>query len=107
MSNLKVIPGGRQGDPDRPVRLVFVWSLLVGVLLSGAAFALKIAEFIYTMSSEEAKGFADVPVTVYFFIAGGWFCLLLWSFLTGKFKDMEREKYEIIELEEMYERQGI
>ncbi|RMD99085.1 MAG: hypothetical protein D6812_12230 [Deltaproteobacteria bacterium] len=105
MTNLKVIPGGR--DPDRRVRLVFIWSLLIGIILSGVAFALKVTEFIYTMSSEEAKGFADVPVTVYFFIAAGWLCLLVWCFLTGKFKEMEREKYDLIELEERYEREGI
>ena len=33
----------------------------------------------------EVKGFADVPITVYFVVAAGWLCLLTWCFLSGKF----------------------
>ena len=92
---------------DRPARIVFIWTMVVGIILSGVAFAYKIAEFIYTMSSDAARGFADVPVTVYFFIAGGWLCLLVWCLLTGKFRQMERAKFEMLEREEEYERRGI
>lgn len=90
-----------------PQRLVFIWTMIVGLLLAGVAFAYKIAEFIHTMSSEDAKGFADVPVTVYFFVAAGWLCLLTWCLLTGKFKDLDRAKFDMLEQEDEYERQGI
>ncbi len=82
-------------------------SMIVGTFVSGIAFAYKVAEFLYTIGSEEAKGFADVPVTVYFAVACGWICLLVWYFRTGKFEDMERAKYEMLETEAEYERQGI
>ncbi len=105
MSALTVLRGGHH--VDRRTRAVFVWSLIVGLVLSGLAFALKVAEFIQTMSSEAARGFADVPVTVYFCVAAGWLLLLVWCWLTGRFKDMERAKLEMLEQEEEYERQGI
>lgn len=89
---------------DRPHRAVFVWTMIVGLVLSGLAFAYKVAEFIFTMSAPEAKGFADVPVTIYFIVAAGWLCLLAWCVMTGKFKDLERTKFELLELEEEYER---
>lgn len=92
---------------DRRTRNIFIWSLSAGLVISGMAFALKIAEFIFTMSSDDAKGFADVPVTVYFFVAGGWLCLLLWCFITGKFKDVEYSKMAMLEQEEEYAKQGI
>lgn len=107
MVELKVIRGGGHRSSERATRMVFIWSLGIGILLSGVAFAFKVAEFIYTMSSEAAKGFADVPVTVYFAVAAGWICFLGWALTTGKFKDMERAKYDMIEQEEEYERQGI
>ena len=98
---------GRQSmRSDRSARLVFLWTMIVGLALSGVALAYTIAEFIYTMSSEAARGFADVPVTVYFFIAGGWLCLLIWCVMTGKFKQMEQAKFDMLEQEEEYERQG-
>lgn len=74
--------------------------MTLGVLLSGVAFAYKVAEFIFTISSEEAKGFADVPVVVYFAVAGGWLCLLAWSWLTGQLSGIEDNKHLPLELEE-------
>ena len=48
----------------------------------------------------------DVPVTIYFVVAAGWLCLLCWSFVSGQFKDVEEPKYEMLRLEEEYERRG-
>jgi hypothetical protein len=105
MDRMKVIT--RKHPIDHRTRKVFLWSLIVGVVLSGLAFALKVAQFIHSMSSEAARGFADVPVTVYFFVAGGWFCLLAWCLITGKFRNMESAKLEMLKQEEEYERQGL
>ncbi len=92
---------------DRPARLVIIWSMAIGLVLAGAAFAYKVAEFIFTMSSEDIRGAFDVPIIVYFAVAGGWLSLLLWCFMTGKFKEMEQAKYDMLAQEEEYERQGI
>lgn len=92
---------------DRPARLVIIWSMVVGLVISGLAFAYKVAEFMFTMSNPEFAGSFDVPIIVYFAIAAGWLSLLVWCFVTGKFKDMERAKYEMLAREEQYERLGI
>ncbi|MEQ8276020.1 MAG: hypothetical protein RKU31_20255 [Deltaproteobacteria bacterium] len=92
---------------DRPARLVIIWSMVVGLVISGLAFAYKVAEFMFTMSNPEFAGSFDVPIIVYFAIAAGWLSLLVWCFMTGKFKDMERAKYEMLAREEQYERLGI
>lgn len=90
----------------RAQRLVF-WTLVIaGLLAAGVAFVYKISEFIFTINSDEVKGFADVPVAVYFVVAAGWLCLLIWCFTTGKFHDLERAKFEMLELEAEYERNG-
>lgn len=92
---------------DRQTRLLFIWILSIGILFSGLAFAYKIAGFIFTLSSPDFRGTFDVSIVVYFFVSAGWACLLVWSFLAGKFKDMELQKKEMIAQEAEYERLGI
>ena len=92
---------------DRSAKLLFVWTLGVGVMLAGVAFAYKIAGFIYALSSRDFRGTFDVGITVYFFVSAGWLCLLVWCLLTGKFKQMERAKFDMLRQEEEYERRGI
>jgi len=80
--------------------------MVVGVIASGVAFAYKIAEFIFTITSDEVKGFADFPVTVYFIVAAGWLGLLAWCFVSGKFTNIELAKYDMLKREAEYERRG-
>jgi hypothetical protein len=81
-------------------------SIALGLIGAGAAFCYKIAEFLFTLNSEEVRGFADVPVTVYFAVAAGWLALLVWSFLTGKLTEAEQTKCDLIRMEEEYDRLG-
>jgi hypothetical protein len=81
-------------------------SIAVGLIGAGVAFCYKIAEFLFTLNSEEVRGFADVPVTVYFAVAAGWLALLVWSFLTGKLSEVEQSKCNLIRMEEDYDRLG-
>lgn len=100
-SSEREIPMGKAGK-------IILWTAMIsGLLMAGAAFSYKVAEFIFTLNSDEVQGFADVPVTVYFIVAAGWICLLVWCFLTGKFTDMERAKFEMLDAEEDYERRGV
>ena len=80
--------------------------IAVGLIGAGVAFCYKIAEFLFTLNSEEVRGFADVPVTVYFAVAAGWLALLVWSFLTGKLSEVEQSKCNLIKMEEEYDRLG-
>lgn len=86
---------------------VLLWTLGVGLVFSGLAFAFKIATFIWTLSSDDMKGTFDVSITVYFFVSAGWLCLLVWAFASGKFREMEKAKFEMLRQEEEYERLGI
>ena len=80
--------------------------IALGLIGAGVAFCYKIAEFLFTLNSEEVRGFADVPVTVYFAVAAGWLALLVWSFLTGKLSEVEQTKCDVIRKEQEYERLG-
>jgi hypothetical protein len=92
---------------DRASRLLLIWALIVGIAFAGVAFAYKIAAFIFTLSSPDFRGTFDVGITVYFFVSAGWLCLLTWAFVTGKFRQMERSKYDMLRQEEEYDRLGI
>ena len=92
--------------PTAPEK-IFLWvAMIVGTIAAGVAFVYKIAEFIFTLNSNEVRGFADVPVTIYFVVAAGWLCLLVWCFVSGQFTDVERAKVEMLEMEEAYEQRG-
>jgi len=86
---------------------IILWTCMIGGLLAaGTAFSYKVAEFIFTLSSKDVQGFADVPVTVYFVVASGWLCLLAFCFVSGKFKDIESSKWDMLKQEIDYERRG-
>jgi hypothetical protein len=90
----------------RSKRMLWV-TTVVGIVFGGAAFIYKVIEFMFTLSSPESRGFAEVPVMVYFCVAAGWLFLLAWCFLTGKLKNNEEAKFEMLRMEEDYERLGI
>jgi len=92
--------------PSRGATTTLWVAMIVGLVAAGLAFALKIADFLYTMDSKEVPGFAEVPVTVYFLVAGGWLAVLVWCFLTGKLRNLEQPKYDMLKQEEEYERLG-
>ena len=95
----------RQMD-TRGKRILWI-SMIVGTVVGGGAFVYKVVEFTFTLSSPEARGFAEVPVMVYFCVAAGWLCLLAWCFSTGKFKNNEQAKLDMLRMEEEYDRLGI
>ena len=92
---------------DRTSRLLVIYTLVVGIAFSGVAFGYKIASFIWTLSSADFRGTFDVGIAVYFVVSAGWLCLLAWAFFTGRFRDMEKTKLEMIRQEEEYDRLGI
>lgn len=98
------LPSPPEASP-RGRRILWI-IMILGLLATAAGFVFKIIEFIYTMSSDTVRGFADVPVTVYFFVAGGWLFILIWCLKTGKFKNLEQAGYDMLAQEEEYERRG-
>ncbi len=96
-----------QYPPLRGPERIFLWvAMIFGVFAAGVTFIYKITEFIFTLRENEVKGFADVPVTVYFCVASGWLLLLIWCFVSGKFRNVEQPKYDMLRMEEEYERRG-
>ncbi len=96
-----------QHPPLRAPERIFLWAMMVfGVFAAGVAFVYKITEFIFTLRENEVKGFADVPVTIYFCVAGGWLLLLVYCFVSGQFRNVEQPKYDMLRQEEEYERRG-
>ncbi len=98
-------PRGDRGGHWRERQALWIM-MIVGLIFSGVAFAYKISEFVAAITSEDAKGFADVPVATYFFVACGWLLLMSWCFVTGRFRDTEVAKYDMLRMEEEYERRG-
>lgn len=92
--------------PARPERILLWGSMIFGVFAAGVAFIYKIAEFIFTLNASSVQGFADVPVTVYFVVASGWLLLLFWCWRSGQFTNVEESKFEMLRMEEEYERRG-
>jgi hypothetical protein len=91
---------------ERRGRIILWTAMIAGLIAAGTAFSYKVAEFIFTLGSKDVQGFADVPVTVYFAVAAGWLCLLGYCFASGKFKDIESSKWDMLKQEMEYERRG-
>lgn len=87
--------------PSPQVRL-FLWVFsVVLVLVAGSAFLFKLIEFysIATTSGPSALASFLIPVLNYLLVAAGFFCLFLWAYLAGQFRDMESAKYRMLEMQ--------
>jgi ABC-type uncharacterized transport system permease subunit len=89
----------------RDVRRVTVFGFaLVVMAVAGLGFAYKMAEFVTTMVHDEIAGFGAVAVATYLIGMLPIVCLTLWAVLTGRFRDIERPKFRLLELHEELER---
>lgn len=74
--------------------------VIVGVIFASLTFIYKVIEVLNTVPRGEMAGFAVIQVVTYLLVALGFFFLFLWSFLKGDFRDMEKAKYRVLEMEE-------
>jgi hypothetical protein len=95
-----------EDNMERRGKIILWTAMIAGLVAAGTAFTYKVAEFIFTLGSKDVQGFADVPVTVYFVVACGWLCLLAFCFASGKFKDIESSKWDMLKQELDHERRG-
>lgn len=79
--------------------IVGAWVIL-GVTFAGVTFVYKLIEIMETVPLGEVAGFAVIQVITYLLVAIGFFFLFIWSFLKGDFKDIEKVKYRVLEMEE-------
>ena len=77
-------------------RAMHVFFVIIS-LVSGAMFFFKLHEFLSTIKRDELAGFAFDPILTYGFVALGFFCLLVWAFMSGQFKDIEKTKHDMLD----------
>ncbi len=95
------IETSRQSVRRRWILRVF----LVGAILSGVGFAVKIFEFLQDLLNSNGLHFAGAHLAVYAFVAGGFLLLLTYGFLKGHFSDIEKPKFDMLEREITNDRQ--
>jgi hypothetical protein len=88
-------------------RGVAVFAFTVGVfVVAGLGFAYKMAEFAVTIARDEVEGFGAVAVSIYLIGMIPIVFVTLWAVVTGRFRDIERPKYRLFELDDEIERGG-
>ncbi|MCB1036239.1 MAG: cbb3-type cytochrome oxidase assembly protein [Acidobacteria bacterium] len=77
------------------------------VLVAGSAFIFKLIEFYTTATTSGPGALACflIPVLNYLLVAAGFFCLFLWAYFSGEFRDMEAAKYRMLEMQLQFDRQ--
>ena len=89
------------------LRTMVVIGFAVAVLvISGLGFIIKMTEFSMTIVNADVEGFGVVAIGIYLLGMVPMVFLNLWAVFTGKFRDIERPKYRIFELEREIERGG-
>ena len=93
------------GPSPRARRFLWVFSVTM-VAIAGSAFVFKLVEFITTATTggPDALGSFLIPVLNYLLVAAGFFCLFLWAYFTGQFRDLEAPKYRMLEMQDEIDR---
>jgi nitrogen fixation-related uncharacterized protein len=94
---------GRRARVRRVAVLVFAVAVLA---IAGLGFAYKMTEFAMTIVNDDIAGFGAAAVSVYLIGMIPIVFLTLWAVLTGKFHDIERPKFRLLELDREIERGG-
>ena len=104
--SLHVIPGRK---PDRRWEAQDIAPIVFGVavtLLAGMGFIYKMTEFVMTIVNNDIAGFGFAAVSVYLIGLLPIIFLTLWAVMTGRFRDIERPKFRMLELDREIERGG-
>lgn len=84
--------------------VVVVCFAAVVLVVAGLGFAFKMTEFATTIVKDDIEGFGAVAVGIYLIGMLPIVFLTLWAIFTGRFRDIERPKYRMLELNEEIER---
>jgi nitrogen fixation-related uncharacterized protein len=89
------------------MRGLVVFGFAVAVMaIAGMGFVYKMTEFVVTISRDHVEGFGAVAVATYLIGMLPLVFLTLWGVLSGKFRDVERPKFRMLELDSEIERGG-
>ena len=98
---------GRDADEGWTARRIAVIGFAAAILaIAGVGFIYKMTEFATTIVRDDVEGFGAVAVSVYLIGMLPIVFLTLWAVLTGRFRDVERPKYRMLELDREIERGG-
>jgi nitrogen fixation-related uncharacterized protein len=83
-----------------PLRTAVVVGFAAAVLvIAGLGFVYKMTEFALTIVKEDVEGFGAAAVSLYLLGMLPIVFLTLWAVLTGRFRDIERPKHRMFELD--------
>jgi hypothetical protein len=85
--------------------VLFVMTVLV-MSVAGLAFVYKMSEFAMTIVNDDVVGFGAVSVATYLLGMLPLLLLTLWAVFSGRFRDIERPKFRLFELDAEIERGG-
>jgi hypothetical protein len=85
--------------------VVFVFAIAV-MAIAGLGFVYKMAEFTLTIVADDIAGFGAVAVATYLIGMLPIVFITLWAVVTGRFRDIERPKLRLLELDREIERGG-
>lgn len=104
---LPPLPDARRHRPRRGSRLfLWIFSVLM-VVTAGTAFIFKFIEFMYTAIHDGRNAMASflIPLLNYLIVAAGFFCLFLWAFFSGQFRNVEQTKLRMLEMQREFDQQ--
>ena len=80
---------------------VVLFAMTIAVMsIAGGAFFYKMTEFAVTMARGDIEGFGAVSVATYVIGMLPLMFLTVWAVLTGRFRDIERPKFRVLELDD-------
>jgi uncharacterized membrane protein YhaH (DUF805 family) len=79
---------------------------VIVLVIAGLGFVFKMSEFATTIVKDEIEGFGTVAVGIYLVGMVPIVFLTLWAVTTGRFRDIERPKLRLLELDREIERGG-
>ena len=85
--------------------VVFAFAIIV-MVVAGTSFVYKMTEFAMTIVKDDVEGFGAVAVATYLIGMLPIVFVTLWAVLSGKFRDIERPKFRLLELDREIERGG-
>lgn len=68
------------------------------LLIAGLGFVYKMTEFALTIVKDDVEGFGTVAIALYLMGMLPIAFITLWAVLSGRFRDIERPKYRLLEL---------
>jgi len=91
------------GGPPRRGHRAMLWFFGFIIAMAAVAFAFKFYEFFVDLARQEGFRFAGAHLLTYLLVAGGFFLLLAFAFLSGHFADIERPKYDLLDSERRHD----